>query len=68
MIRKPVVYFIDDSATMREVIKIAFLREENRALSAISASGSFPSANSAMASSTRPIWKKALARFRWASA
>jgi CheY-like chemotaxis protein len=25
---KPVVYFIDDSATMREVIKIAFLRED----------------------------------------
>src|ERR1700694_5038399 len=25
---KPVVYFIDDSATMREVIKIAFMREE----------------------------------------
>ena len=27
MIAKPVVYFIDDSATMREVIKIAFRRE-----------------------------------------
>lgn len=28
MSAKPVVYFIDDSATMREVIKIAFRREE----------------------------------------
>ncbi len=28
MSAKPVVYFIDDSATMREVIKIAFHREE----------------------------------------
>jgi len=28
MSAKPVVYFIDDSATMREVIKIAFNREE----------------------------------------
>ncbi len=25
--RTPIVYFIDDSATMREVIKIAFRRE-----------------------------------------
>ena len=28
MSAKPVVYFIDDSATMREVIKIAFRRED----------------------------------------
>ncbi len=28
MSAKPVVYFIDDSATMREVIKIAFHRED----------------------------------------
>ena len=27
MSANPVVYFIDDSATMREVIKIAFRRE-----------------------------------------
>ena len=30
MSAKPVVYFIDDSATMREVIKIAFRREDAR--------------------------------------
>ena len=27
LVRTPVVYFIDDSATMREVIKIAFRKE-----------------------------------------
>jgi len=30
--RTPIVYFIDDSATMREVIKIAFRREKSPSL------------------------------------
>ena len=51
MSAKPVVYFIDDSATMREVIKIAFRRGELDVITCHDASSALD-----MMDTARPTW------------
>jgi len=53
--RTPTVYFIDDSATMREVIKIAFRRESINVITCADASSALNSAASAQRSTKDSI-------------
>ena len=46
---KPTVYFIDDSATMREVVKIAFRRENFNVVTCADMADSFPPGTGARA-------------------